>query len=296
MDRFANEFMWSERSGGIPALGSASEYCGEHVNHIGRYRCGLWVLDYAFAPHGSVRVGSTRRPWQLRPARTAHLYPPNTCYWEDTRKEKGQCHNGYLLFTGGEHTALAERVDSASKYARFLDPEGVLGRLIEAAARSGAESGEAGFWDAQAALCRALHLLVNAERVDAGIYRVDPATMSAETDFVREVNRLLGLDLAKPLSLAQVAAEMHVSLSALSHRYRREAGIAPIAAYRALRIDRAKALLLRGIPLHTIAEELGFSDAFHLSKAFNQVTGLAPRHFLRGQLQGSPDGEINRVR
>ena len=72
--------------------------------------------------------------------------------------------------------------------------------------------------------------------------------------------------------------------------------MAPVAAYRALRIDRAKALLLRGIPLHTIAEELGFSDAFHLSKAFKQVTGLAPRHFLRGQLQGSPDGEINRVR
>ena len=286
MNRIANQFMWSQRSGGIPALECAYEYCGEHVKKIGRYRCGTWVLDYAFAPHGSVRVGSTRRPWQLRPARTAHLYPPNTCYWEDTRKEKGQCHNGYLLFTGGEHTALAERVAPVSKHARFLDPEGVLGKLIASAARSGAESGEAGFWDAQAALCRALHLLVNAERVDAGIYRVDPATMSAETDFVRDVNRLLGLDLAKPLSLAQVAAEMHVSLSALSHRYRREAGIAPIAAYRALRIDRAKALLLRGIPLHTIAEELGFSDAFHLSKTFKQVLGLAPRHLLRDYRQG----------
>lgn len=290
MDRFANEFMWSERSGGIPALGSASEYCGEHVNHIGRYRCGLWVLDYAFAPHGSVRVGSTRRPWCVRPARTAHLYPPDTRYWEDTREERGPRHNGYLLFTGGEHATLADRVDPASKHARFLDPEGVLGKLIESAARSGADSGEAGFWEAQSALCRALHLLVNAERVDAGIYRVGSVTMSAETDFVREVNRLLGLDLATPLSLAQVAAEMHVSVSALSHRYRREAGMAPMAAYRALRIDRAKALLLRGIPLHTIAEELGFSDAFHLSKAFKQVLRLAPRHFLRDHRQRHSDG------
>jgi AraC-like DNA-binding protein len=288
MDRISNEFMWSDRVGGIPALGSASEYFGEHVKKIGRYRCSLWVLDYAFAPHGSVRVGSTRRPWQVRPAQTAHLYPPDTRYWEDTRKEKGPRHSGYLLFAAGEQTALTDRVNPVSKHARFLDPEGVLGKLIASAARSGAESGEAGFWDAQAALCRALHLLVNAERVDAGIYRIGPATMSAETDFVREVNRLLGLDLATPLSLTQVAAEMHVSVSALSHRYRREAGIAPIAAYRALRIERAKALLLRGIPLHTIAEELGFSDAFHLSKAFKQVLGIAPRYFLRDYQQGKP--------
>jgi transcriptional regulator GlxA family with amidase domain len=45
-------------------------------------------------------------------------------------------------------------------------------------------------------------------------------------------------------------------------------------------------LLLRGIPLHTIAEELGFSDAFHLSKTFKQVLGLAPRHLLRDYRQG----------
>lgn len=290
MTRKVNEFMWSERAGGIPALRSAYEYCGEHVNPIGRYHCRLWVLDYAFSSHGSVRVGSTRRPWRVRPARTAHLYPPDTVYWEDTREERGPRHSGYLLFAGGEYTALAERVDSASRHARFLDPEGVLGRLIESAARWGADSGEAGFWEAQAALCRALHRLVNAERVDAGTYRVGSATMSAETDFVREVNRLLGLDLAVPLSLAQVAAQMHVSVSVLSHRYRREAGMAPMAACRALRIDRAKALLMRGFPLNTIAEELGFSDAFHLSKAFKQVVGLAPRHFLRDQRPGSPDG------
>jgi hypothetical protein len=104
----------------------------------------------------------------VRPARTAHLYPPDTRYWEDTREERGPRHNGYLLFTGGEHATLADRVDPASKHARFLDPEGVLGKLIESAARSGADSGEAGFWEAQSALCRALHLLAGRSLLSAG--------------------------------------------------------------------------------------------------------------------------------
>ncbi len=290
MAELVNVFTWSERAGVIPALRSAAEYRGEHVHCIARVHNPFWVLDYAFARHGTVHVGSTRRPWRVRPARTAHLYPPGTRYWEDTRTEKGPRHSACVLFAGGEHTALAGLVDPADGYARFLDPGGALGRRIQQAARSGADRGEAGFWEAQAAFCRALHLLVNAERVDAETYRVGSATVSAESDFLREVNRLLALDLAAPLSLARVAAEMHVSVSALSHRYRRETGMAPMAARRALRIDRAKALLLRGFPLKVIAEELGFSDAFHLSKAFKQVVGLAPRHFLRDGGWVSPDG------
>lgn len=196
---------------------------------------------------------------------------------------RGSRHSAWVLFSGGEHTGLADLLDPGRGYACFLDPQGTLGRLLAQATRSD-EGGEAGFWEAQAALCRVLHLLVNAERVDAGTYRVNPASKSIESKFVREVNRLLGLDLAAPLSLARVAAEMHMSVSALSHRYKGEAGMAPMAARRALRVHHAKIRLARGFPLKLIAEELGFSDAFHLSKAFKQVTGLAPRDFLRKEM------------
>ena len=47
-----------------------------------------------------------------------------------------------------------------------------------------------------------------------------------------------------------------------------------------LRIDHAKHLLLRGVPLKQIAQEAGFSDAFHLSKTFKHVEGISPRGFL----------------
>jgi AraC-like DNA-binding protein len=277
----ADAITWPELAGVTPAVRSSAEWRGQHVPCITRSYHRFWALDYVFLPHGSVRVGSLCGPWRVRPAQTAHLYAPCTPYWEDTRMEKGPRHSAWVLFSGGEHAGLAGLLDPGRGYACFLDPQGILGSLLAQATRSDDEGGEAGFWEAQAALCRVLHLLVNAERVDEGTYRVNSASKNIESKFVREVNRLLGRDLAAPLSLARVAAEMHVSVSALSHRYKREVGMTPMAARRALRIHHAKIRLVRGFPLKLIAQELGFSDAFHLSKAFKQVTGLAPRHFLR---------------
>jgi len=37
--------------------------------------------------------------------------------------------------------------------------------------------------------------------------------------------------------------------------------------------------LQRGLPLKAIAQRLGFSDAFHLSKTFKRVEGISPRTF-----------------
>lgn len=46
-------------------------------------------------------------------------------------------------------------------------------------------------------------------------------------------------------------------------------------------MESACALLLSGAKSETIAAELGFSDAFHFSKRFREVIGIAPRDFRR---------------
>ena len=94
--------------------------------------------------------------------------------------------------------------------------------------------------------------------------------------------RYLKAHLAERVTLQGIARNAHVSVSTLSHRYRKETGETPITTLMRLRIDHAKVLLQRRLPLKIIADRLGFSDAYHLSKAFKRVTGVSPRGFLKG--------------
>jgi AraC-like DNA-binding protein len=55
------------------------------------------------------------------------------------------------------------------------------------------------------------------------------------------------------------------------------------SAYRAIRrIDAACAMLQQpGPTMRDIAASLGFSDEFHFSRRFKQITGMSPREFRR---------------
>ena len=86
------------------------------------------------------------------------------------------------------------------------------------------------------------------------------------------------------LSVAALSEVVGLSESALRRRFARETGMSPYHFYNTLRINRVKLELAHSkAALASIAEEYGFTDAFHLSRVFKQYTGLAPSEWrLRG--------------
>jgi len=55
-----------------------------------------------------------------------------------------------------------------------------------------------------------------------------------------------------------------------------------MAVLREIRIEAAKAMLLRGsMTLDQISAKTGFADAFHLSRTFKKHEGCSPRAFLQ---------------
>lgn len=276
-------YSWQPRWGICPALVTAMEEHRPAGYHGGMFRYRQWVLDYSFNALGLYRVQSPSRPWQPRRPSEAHLYPPNTCYWEEAQDPRQtEFHCAYLLFTGGAQCGLAALITGGRGYARFLDTSGRLGEFLRQIAALGARRGEAGFWPAQSRFGETLELLRTATPVEKETYRIAGAP-EADTvsDFVLNIQAFLREHVSRPVTLDDLAAHLHVSPSTLSHRYHAETGESPMKTLTRIRLNLARGLLLKGHRVKTIADQLGFSDAFHFSKIFKQHTGLAPRYFCR---------------
>ena len=248
-----------------------------------KWKYPLWVVDYAFNAVERVRVASRARPWLPRLANTLHLYPPGTVYWEDYPRGAAALSDcAYLLFLGGEAAGLAGLVHPRARYGRFLDPEGIAAALFDGMARIGHEHGERGFWRAQSLFCALIDRLHDSEPVEGETRRIGaPAPAAAESGLVQAAHAYLAGRLAEPVALADLARHLHVSVSTLSHRYREETGETPMGRLLRMRVNLAKAMIVKGQSLKAIADSTGFSDAFHLSKTFKRMEGLSPRTYLR---------------
>lgn len=80
----------------------------------------------------------------------------------------------------------------------------------------------------------------------------------------------------------ELAAQMNLGYEALRKQFRASTGI-PIGQYAIrVRINRAKALLLRSdLTLEKLAVQLGYPDCFSFCKQFKQYTGVSPTQFRK---------------
>jgi len=77
-----------------------------------------------------------------------------------------------------------------------------------------------------------------------------------------------------------MAGVCHLERTYFSRLFLNHMGIKPSDYIMRRRIERAKQRLwTTEEPLRAIAESLGFSDAFHLSKSFKRIAGMSPRDF-----------------
>jgi AraC-like DNA-binding protein len=272
---------WAPRAGVSPAVVLVALVRGRYPNHVNRVEeTDSWIMDYEFTPHGRGRT-APRGLWMPRPANSVHIYPPRTLFWEDTRGLRGTRHSAWVYFKGGDDVGLMRLVQSERNLARLLDEAGAVGEELEALARIGQAHGEGGFWLAQACLCRAIALCLSSAPSQDGSRRIAlPAEQKRNATLAERVDDLARQSPESRLTLTQIASRLHISVSQLSHRYREATGQTPKAALTRRTIDHAQLLLLKGLPLKNVADQLGFCDAFHLSKVFRRVTGRSPRQYL----------------
>lgn len=122
--------------------------------------------------------------------------------------------------------------------------------------------------------CLAVAITRHLERLGRGSRRVatglDPAAL-------RRVIALMQDRIAENLSLADLASESGLSVSAFGRAFRQSTGLTPHHYFTTMRIQHAKTLLRRqGLALAQIAGVVGYSDQAHFTTAFARHTGVPP--------------------
>ncbi|NNM71620.1 AraC family transcriptional regulator [Enterovirga aerilata] len=98
----------------------------------------------------------------------------------------------------------------------------------------------------------------------------------------RRAKDLLASNLARDISLGEVAAECGLSISHFSRAFKASTGMPPHAWLQAQRVERAKQMLRRSSSsLAGIALECGFADQSHFTHIFGRKVGMSPGKWRR---------------
>ena len=87
--------------------------------------------------------------------------------------------------------------------------------------------------------------------------------------------------LAQELSLADIAASVHLSPYHFARLFKQSVGMSPHQYVIAQRVEAAKRLLASGVATAQVAAEVGFADYSHLARHFKRLVGVPPAEFQR---------------
>lgn len=113
------------------------------------------------------------------------------------------------------------------------------------------------------------------------------AVAAAEDPLISRAVQLMGAHLEDTLSTLDVSRRLGVSSRQLERRFRSQLGLTPLQAYRELRLERARDLLVQtSLPVEQIALASGFTHTSSLNKWLRQRYGEAPAVLRRRALRG----------
>ncbi|HHW40776.1 MAG TPA: response regulator [Syntrophomonadaceae bacterium] len=105
--------------------------------------------------------------------------------------------------------------------------------------------------------------------------------------FVKSAAAYILQNYMKPLTLEEVARQVHLSPAYFSYLFRREQGRTFTDYLTATRLDKAKELLRTdpSLSISEVAGQVGYEDANYFSRLFKKKTGLTPARYRKKEIE-----------
>jgi transcriptional regulator GlxA family with amidase domain len=128
-----------------------------------------------------------------------------------------------------------------------------------------------------ACMQKALHILqIDRTRPGSAAQPAPPMALTGDNDRVSRALLIMEQNLARPMPVAKIAAQLQTSARQLERLFKEKVGCAPHSAYLQLRLKHARWMLNSDLSLAAIAADTGFADGAHLSKTFKLIYGMNP--------------------
>lgn len=136
---------------------------------------------------------------------------------------------------------------------------------------------------------KALHIMqIGRLRSETSAQPAPAPALNPEDNRVARALLLMEQNLSDPLSIATIATRLGMSARQLERMFLQHVGSSPRESYMGIRLRHAKWMLEKtDLSTASIAVELGFVDAAHLSRCFKASVGLTPSAFRAGVGVGS---------
>jgi AraC-like DNA-binding protein len=111
----------------------------------------------------------------------------------------------------------------------------------------------------------------------AALFEYERKAQTQGEQMLLNVQRLVRENLAKPITLDDLAAAGGMSRFHFARRFRQLTGLPPMQFVCRQRLEVARLLLMTTpLPLKAVARQTGFADQYHFSKVFRRQTGCTP--------------------
>lgn len=98
---------------------------------------------------------------------------------------------------------------------------------------------------------------------------------------IQQAREFLDTYYSKNIALEQIAAIAGLSRFHFCRAFRKVVGVSPHVYQRQRRIDQAKRLLMKGVPLCQVALDVGFADQSHFGLHFKHLVGITPGQYVQ---------------